>query len=438
MGNAFADTAKLFIQQPDGHFLQKPQSAFANDRYFESVGAVFLDVDGDGDLDLIVGTGGNQAIPGSASLVTRLYLNDGKGNFTRSTKGWPFISVNASCVKALDFDGDGLTDLFIGARVIPGHYGLKPSSILLRNEGGGLFKDVTKSLAPQLLDLGMVTDASWADIDGDGRSELVVVGDWMPVTIMRFEMGQFRKIAELPNSSGWWNCLTIADVNHDGYPDLVAGNFGLNSNIKADSLHPAKLYTDDFNKNGNTECIPVYYKTDGKAYPYWMKGEMEKEIPQLKKKFLQFKSYAGKQFSEIFTAEELKQATVLTVNETRSSVFLNDGKGHFKMQALPVEAQLSPVFAALVYDFNGDGFQDIFMAGNFYGLKPQTGRFDASYGTLLLGDGKNHFNYMAPVKSGLFIRGEVRDVKMLNQKAKNPLLLVARNNDNLVLFQKAK
>jgi hypothetical protein len=346
--------------------------------------------------------------------------------------------VNASCVKALDFDGDGLTDLFIGARVIPGHYGLKPSSVLLRNEGGGLFKDVTKSLAPQLLDLGMVTDASWADIDGDGRPELVIVGDWMPVTIMRFEMGQFRKTAELPNSSGWWNCLTITDVNHDGYPDLVAGNFGLNSNIKADSLHPAKLYTDDFNKNGNTECIPVYYKTDGRAYPYWMKGEMEKEIPQLKKKFLQFKSYAGKQFSEIFTAEELKQAIVLTVNETRSSVFLNDGKGHFKMQALPVEAQLSPVFAALVYDFNGDGFQDIFMAGNFYGLKPQTGRFDASYGTLLLGDGQNHFNYMAPVKSGLFIRGEVRDVKMLNQKAKNPLLLVARNNDNLVLFQKAK
>lgn len=438
MGNAFADTAKLFIQQPDGHFLQKPQSAFANDRYFESVGAVFLDVDGDGDLDLIVGTGGNQAIPGSASLVTRLYLNDGKGNFTRSTKGWPFISVNASCVKALDFDGDGLTDLFIGARVIPGHYGLKPASVLLRNEGGGLFKDVTKSLAPQLLDLGMVTDASWADIDGDGRPELVIVGDWMPVTIMRFEMGQFRKTAELPNSSGWWNCLTIADVNHDGFPDIVAGNFGLNSNIKADSLHPAKLYTDDFNKNGNTECIPVFYKTDGKAYPYWMKGEMEKEIPQLKKKFLQFKSYAGKQFSEIFTTAELKQATVLTVNETRSSVFLNDGKGHFKMQALPVEAQLSPVFASLVYDLNSDGFEDIFMAGNFYGLKPQSGRFDASYGTLLLGDGHNHFTYMAPVKSGLFIRGEVRDAKMLNQKTKNPLLLVARNNDDLILFQKAK
>jgi len=438
MGNAFADTAKLFIQQPDGHFLQKPQTAFENDRYFESLGAVFLDVDGDGDLDLIVGTGGNQAIPGSASLITRLYLNDGKGNFTRSTKGWPVVSVNASCVKALDFDGDGLTDLFIGARVIPGHYGLKPASVLLRNEGGGVFKDVTKSLAPQLLDLGMVTDASWADIDGDGRPELVIVGDWMPVTIMRLEKGQFRKTAELSNSSGWWNCLTIADVNHDGYPDLVAGNFGLNSNIKADSLHPAKLYTDDFNKNGNTECIPVFYKTDGKAYPYWMKGEMEKEIPQLKKKFLQFKSYAGKQFSEIFTTAELKQATVLTVNETRSSVFLNDGKGHFTMQALPVEAQLSPVFATLVYDLNGDGFQDIFMAGNFYGLKPQTGRFDASYGTLLLGDGQNHFNYMAPIKSGLFIRGEVRDVKMLNQKSKNPMLLVARNNDNLALFQKSK
>jgi len=438
MGNAFADTAKLFIQQPGGHFVQKPQPAFVKDKYFETVGSAFLDADGDGDLDLVLGSGGNQANPGSANLTVRLYLNDGKGNFTRSVQGWPEVYLNASCVRVLDFDGDGLNDVFIGGRLIPGHYGLKPASVLLKNQGKGLFTDVTKSMAPQLLDLGMVTDASWADIDGDKKPELIIVGDWMPVTVMRFEKGQFQKISELPNSSGWWNFLTVADVNGDGYPDLVAGNFGLNSRIKADTLHPAELVTADFNKNGQTECIPVYYKTDGKAYPYWMKGEMEKNIPAIKKKFLQFKTYAGKQFSEIFSGDELKQATILTAKETRSAVFLNGGKGHFTMEALPLEAQLSPMFTAVVSDLNGDGFTDILLAGNFYGLKPQTGRFDASFGTLLLGDSQHHFHYEAPKQSGLFIRGEARDATILNPGKKDPLIVVARNNDDLLIFQKSR
>src|SRR5450631_1501038 len=377
-------------------------------------------------------------MPGTSSLLLRLYLNDGKGNFIRSNKGWPEVKINASCVRAGDFDGDGLFDLFIGGRVIPGHYGLKPASVLLKNMGNGSFVDVSESMAPQLKDLGMVTDAAWVDVDGDGKPELIVVGDWMPVTIMRYQNGSLQKWEEIPNSSGWWNTLTVADVNQDGRPDLVAGNFGLNSRIRADTLHPAQLITADFNKNGQTECIPVYYKTDGKAYPYWLKGEMEKEIPQLKKKFLQFKSYAGKQFSEMYSAEELKQATILTVNETRSVVFLNDGKGNFTKQALPLQAQLSPVYATVVYDMNGDGLPDIFMAGNFYGLKPQTGRFDASYGTLLLGDRQHRAPYISPKESGLCIRGEVRDARMLNRAGKNPLLVVARNNDNLMIFQKAK
>jgi hypothetical protein len=304
--------------------------------------------------------------------------------------------------------------------------------------GNGSFKDVTDSIAPELKDLGMVTDAAWVDIDGDGKPELIIVGDWMPVTIMRYQNGKLQKSMELPNSSGWWNSLTVADLNQDGKPDLVVGNFGLNSRIKADSLHPAQLVTADFNKNGQTECIPVYYKTDGKAYPYWMKGEIEKEIPALKKKFLHFKSYAGKTFNEIYSPEELKNATILTVNETRTSIFLNEGNGHFTMEALPLEAQLSPVFAAVVHDLNGDGMTDIFLGGNFYGVKPQTGRFDASYGTLLLGTAGHHFQYMPPRQSGLFMRGEVRDAAILNPASSKPLILVARNNDNLLLFQKNK
>jgi hypothetical protein len=439
MGNAFADTAKLFIQQRDGHFVQKAEPVFDKDRYFESVGAVFIDVDGDGDQDLVVCTGGNQAYQGSANLLTRLYLNDGKGNFSRSTQGWPQVMVNASCVKAGDFDGDGLMDLFIGARVIPGHYGLKPASVLLKNEGKGVFTDVTRTMAPQLLDLGMVTDAAWADISGDGDVELIVVGDWMPVTILHFGKDKkFKIIQEIPNSSGWWNALTVADVNQDGFPDLVAGNFGLNSRIKADSLHPAQLFTADFNKNGQTQCIPVYYKNDGKAYPYFMKGELEKEIPQLKKKFLHFKSYAGKEFREIYSSAELKDATVLTVNETRTAIFLNDGKGHFKINPLPIEAQFSPVYASVVSDLNRDGRNDIFLAGNFYGLKPQTGRFDASYGSLFFQEPRNEFHYVAPKLSGIFVKGEVRDIIMMNPESKNPLILVARNNDSLMLFKKSR
>ncbi|MBS1915067.1 MAG: VCBS repeat-containing protein [Bacteroidetes bacterium] len=436
LGSAIDDTAKLFIQQRDGNFLQKQQDAFIKDKYYENIGATFFDADGDGDLDLVVASGGNQAKQGSPYLLARLYLNDGKGNFTRSTTGWPQISVDASCVRIIDFNNDGKPDVFIGARNIPTSYGTIPTSALLENKGNGHFEDVTKSLAPDLLKLGMVTDAEWADIDGDSKKELVVVGDWMPVTILKYENGKFKKIKELQNSSGWWNCLTIADINGDGYPDLVAGNFGLNSRIKADKDHPAKLYISDFDKNGQTECIPVYYKTDGKAYPYFLKGEMESEMPLLKKKFLKFEAYAGKSIDEVFTKEQLAEASVLTVDETQTCVFINDGKGNFSKQPLPVRAQFSPVYGILATDLNDDGITDLFFAGNFYGVKPQSGRFDANYGVTFLGNKNYQFTYMEPMASGLFLRGEARDVKEIKSVNGKRYILVAMNNDNLCLFRK--
>jgi hypothetical protein len=437
LGNATADTAKIFIQKPNGQFVQKTQQAFIDDKYIESVGAVFFDADNDGDNDLLVASGGNIAPPGSSNLYPRLYLNDGKGNFSRSRNGLPAIAINAGCVRINDFDLDGKPDIFIGGRNVPGSYGLIPASYLLRNNGNGSFTDITKTIAPDLSKIGMVTDAEWADIDGDNQKELIVVGDWMPVVVFKNQNGKFKK-TEIPHSSGWWNCLTVTDVNGDGKPDLVAGNFGLNSNIKADVNHPAKLYVSDFDKNGRTETIPVYYKADGKAYPYFLKGEIEAQIPQLKKKLLRFNEYAGKTIDEIFTPEQLKEAAVLTVEQTQTSVFINDGKGNFSVQPLPVMAQLSPVFAILVSDLNNDGIKDIFLAGNFYGLKPQTGRLDASYGTTLLGDKNSHFNYINQLQSGLFVKGEARDIASVRTAKNGEYVAVAMNNDKLCLFKKVR
>jgi hypothetical protein len=437
MGSAKNDTAKLFIQQPDGRFEQKPEYAFALDHNDEDIGAEFFDADNDGDLDLVVASGGNEDPPGSLNLLPRLYLNDGKGNFTRSFKGWPQISVNASCVRAGDFDGDGKQDLFIGGRCMPGNYGVIPSSYLLHNDGKGNFTDVTREMAPDLLQLGMVTDARWADIDGDGKPELIVVGDWMPITILKYQDGKLRKIKELPHSAGWWNCLIVADVDGDGKPDLVAGNFGENCRIKADPGHPGKLYVGDFNRNGKTECIPVFYKTDGKAYPYYLRGDMVGQIPQLKKKFLRYDVYAGKSIEEILPSDQLEEASVLTVEETRTCLFHNDGNGQFTCRPLPIQAQFSPVFGILAADLNGDGIMDLFLGGNFFGLKPEVGRFDASYGVTLMGNKQGQFTYMPPSASGLFVKGETRDAQAI-RTAKGINILVARNNEALQVFDKRK
>lgn len=435
IGSASGDTDKLFIQESNGKFKQTPQFAFAQDKDDESIGAEFFDADNDGDLDLVVASGGNQYQLGSVYLAPRLYLNDGKGNFTRSFKGWPTLSVNASCVRVGDYDGDGLPDIFIGARSIPGSYGIAPESKLLHNLGHGMFADVTNTVAPSLQKLGMVTDAQWVDINKNGKKELVVVGDWMPLTIFKYENGKLEKVSEVAGSAGWWDCLAVADLNYDGYPDLIAGNNGLNSKIRADSLHPAQLFIDDFDHNGHTDCIAAYYKTDGKSYPFNLRDDIIGQLPYLKKRFLKYNDYAGKTIDQVFTKDELSHAEKLTVDETRSCIFLNNHNGNFNKIPLPTMAQISPVFGILVTDLNGDGIEDIFLGGNFYGLKPEVGRFDASYGVTFLGNKEHGFNYVKPTESGLFIKGEVRDVKLIPTPKAN-YILIARNNDSLQIFKK--
>ncbi|MBO9573831.1 MAG: VCBS repeat-containing protein, partial [Chitinophagaceae bacterium] len=298
LGSAMSDTAKIFLQQSNGKFIPKQQQAFITDKYFETTAAVFFDADNDKDNDLLIASGGNQAQPGSPYLNVRLYLNDGKANFKRDTS-FPAVPVNASCIVLCD-------DLiFIGARSVPGKYGISPASALIKNNGNGKFSDVSSS-SPLLKNMGMITDAKFADINNDNKKELIVAGDWAPITIYQLNNGQLKKSFEIPNSSGWWNTIELNDIDNDGDIDIIAGNMGLNSRIKASPDKPAKLYVGDLDKNGQIECLPVYFKTDGKAYPYFMKSELQQQIPSLKKDFLYFSDYAGKPIEKIFTKEQLK------------------------------------------------------------------------------------------------------------------------------------
>lgn len=428
------DYSKLYIASKNNTgYVESKQKILSATNTSDNTDAVFFDADKDGDQDLFLVYGGNEIKLGSIYLLPKLFLNDGKGNFTRSTN-LPFLNISASCIAVNDYDKDGDEDIFIGARCIPGVYGISPKSVMLQNLGKGNFEDATAQFGANFNTLGMVTDAEWADLDNDKVKELIVVGDWMPITILKVNKDQLIKVTQIPHSSGWWNCLTLKDVNQDGKVDILGGNMGLNSKIKADELHPAKMYINDFDQNGQTEPIAVYYKSDGKAYPFNLRADLVAQIPSLKKKFLRYDSYAGKAIEDVFTKEQLESSKLLMVDETRTCLFVNNGNFNFNKVALPTRAQLSPVFSILVTDLNLDNHVDLFLAGNFYGLKPEVGRYDASYGVTLLANPKGGFKYLENKQSGLFIKGEVRDIKMIEKKDKKTIV-VSRNNDKIKFYR---
>ena len=438
IGGASGDLTKIFFQTTQGKFIPSPQNAFEQDKDFEDTGIEFCDIDNDKDLDIIIASGGNAGFSGSTKLVPRIYINDGKGVFSKGMQNMPYIPTNASCIRMLDFNGDGFVDMFVGGRVITGQYGVPPVSYLLQNDGKGNFTNVSDKVAPELKTIGMVTDACWADIDGDNRNELIITGDWMPVTIFKYANGQLKKNAEIENSNGWWNAIKIADLNTDGMPDIIAANWGLNSKLKADSLHPAKLYVNDFDKNGQAECIVTYYKSDGLDYPYFLRGDISTQLPFIKKKFLRYDTYAGKKMDEIFTKEQINSSWKLQVNQAETGIFYNQGNLQFVFKPLPVQAQLSNMFSILVHDLNADGINDIFLAGNFSGLKPELGRMDASYGNSFFGTKGGSLIYSPPSITGLFIKGEVRDAKSITLANKQVAIILARNNEPLQIFKRQK
>ncbi|MFL5480238.1 MAG: FG-GAP-like repeat-containing protein, partial [Gemmatimonadaceae bacterium] len=399
IGGAKWQPGKLFVQKRDGTFRATSQPSIAADSLAEDIGAAFFDANGDGHADLIVVSGGNEFWGNQDALRPRLYLNDGRGNFIRARDALPDIFENGSCVAVGDFDGDGHPDLFLGSRVVARAYGLIPKSHLLRNNGNGRFTDVTLERAPALSDAGMVTSATWIDYDHDGKLDLVVVGEWMPVRLFHQEGGRLverTREGGLAGTEGWWNSVEAVDLRGNGRQDLVLGNLGLNSFIRASADQPARMYVNDFSHSGsgNVEQIITSYR-NGVSYPLAGRDELAASIPSLKTKFPTYKAFGASRIEDIIPSADLQQAQVRDARTFASAVALNNGNGTFSMRALPAEAQVAPIYASLAGDFDGDGKTDLLVGGNLYGVAPVLGRYDASYGLMLRGDGEGNF---APVE----------------------------------------
>ncbi len=427
------DEDKLFIQQADGTFSRKAVRGFQATSSFESTCGALFDQDGDGDLDLMLGAGGNEYQKGGQQFILRYFRNDGKGNFELDQSNIPQVVGNLSTIKANDVDKDGDMDLFLGARAIPGNYGLPPRNFLLANDQGR-WVDIT---SPAVGGLGMVTDAEWADTDRDGDDDLIVVGDWMPVTILKNEAGQLANAEVIPGSEGWWNVLECADVDGDGDMDAVLGNWGLNSKFKASPAKPITMYVNDFDGNNKSEFIINWYPPlDQSAYPFATKPDLMTQLPELKKASLTYEEYAAKTYESLFSAEIRAQSIPYKVEYLESAILWND-QGLFTLSALPIQAQFSPVHAIVVDDLDEDGAADIWLGGNFYGLKPQLGRQNGSRGVFLKGDGVRTFTYLSTEASGINVTGEVRDACFIKRPGDQPnTLFVARNNAALLLFQR--
>jgi hypothetical protein len=437
IGGAKNSAGKLFLNIGQNKYKSSNADLFEKDKQSEDSQVVFFDVDNDGDLDLYVSSGGVEYSSSSYALFDRLYINDGFGEYARSSQLLPTSNPEStSVVIPNDFDKDGDIDLFVGIRLKPGSIGVPQNGYILENNGKGEYKDVTLELAPEMIELGMITDAKWADFDNDDDYDLIIVGEWMGIKLFENDNSNFTEISKdvgLKNTSGWWNRIASSDIDNDGDIDFIVGNHGLNSRFKASVEAPISCYVNDFDNNGSIEQIVCNYN-EGKSYPLVLRHDLIKQLPHLKKKYVYYTNYKGQAIEDIFTSEELKNSIVHEVTMLESILLINNGDASFKIKPLPTESQFAPIYAISASDFDKDGVIDLVLGGNLYNVKPEIGSYDASYGQFLKGTGNGDFTVYSMAESGLFLDGEIRDFKIFSHK-QNDLLLVSKNNSTVDFYQ---
>jgi len=439
MGASKGYPGQLYLQNKDGEYAKSNIPAFNSDAAFEDAQALFFDADSDEDLDLYVVSGGYAEAEDSENYQDRLYVNDGSGSFTRAMDALPMVYENGTCVESMDVDADGDLDLFVGAGAVPGSYPLSAMSQLLINESG-VFA-LANDRIPNGGELGMVNDAALLDVNADGTKDLLVAGEWMPVTPLINQNGRFQEATELSGllkSSGWWNTMAVADFDADGDLDVVCGNRGENSFYRASAEQPAKMYAKDFDGNRSIDAMPFYYFNDGESHPKHVLDEVFSQYPSIRRKFNRYHAYSNAGLDDIFSPDELEGALELSAETFATTYFENQGNGQFEASKLPSVAQFSEVHGILPFDVNGDGHLDMLLTGNNYQTDVEMGRSDASIGAVLLGNGQGEFRPVPVSESGFSVVGDARGVYKLQGPESTTSVVVLKNQGSPEIFKIAQ
>lgn len=460
-GNGFDDiicggsanfSAMIFFQQKDGRFIQKPLLSASNAalKSWDDAGILLFDADGDRDPDLYIASGGFENESNTSPYQDHFYMNDGKGVFTEVPGAIPVNLTSKFCVRASDFDRDGDPDLFVSGRVEPWKYPKPVSSYIFRNDsksGKIKFTDITNEAAPDLMNIGLTCDAIFTDYDNDGWSDLIITGEWMPVTVLKNSGGVFKNVTSqtgISNKTGWWNSIAAGDFDNDGDIDYIIGNLGHNTFYRADENHPVAIYAADFDNNGSYDAFPSLYlaasqkDTIKKSFPAYGRDDAVKQMISMRSKFQNYKSFANATIDQLFTKEQIKNSLTLKANYLSSSYCRNDGNNKFTLLPLPAQAQISALNGMIVDDFNGDGNLDVMINGNDWGTEVSVGRYDALNGLVLLGDGRGNFTSLSITESGIYIPGNGKGLVRLRSRNNKYLIAAGQNRGPLKIFELKK